>query len=53
MESGHHCGCRWTLRDSVCDADFYGDVDRNSGPISDTVLYAGDYPVIDSDDYDR
>ena len=53
MESGYDRCFRWTVWDSVSDAHCDGDVNGNASSISDTVLSASNYPVIDSDDYDR
>ena len=53
MESRYDCHCRWTVWDSICDADCYGDLDGNTSTISDSVVSSSDYPVIDSDYYDR
>jgi len=43
--------CDTNTRNTNADRD--RDSDRKCSSISDTVLSAGDYPVIDSDDYDR
>jgi hypothetical protein len=49
MESRHGQRSKWSL--SKCYPD--SDSDRKCSSISDTVVSTCDYPVIDSDYYDR